>query len=189
MGNTLPALRNKRRSSSSLFTPPSVHVIYTLIPQNTTHEVDVNGKTSLDELQALLATRITVPDKYTFKLEFKRNSGWSPIESPHDWYIATTLNKFHRKTEPLQMRVSLKPMPLHLRRSPVSLNNVRVPTAVAPKNQVRARRVSVPENVRVVRPTHIESEPPKFSNDELFTLIMQRRDENRYLRSKSIAQH
>jgi hypothetical protein len=174
-------------SKTRPYPPETITVHFTVLPERKEVQFEIDTHMTLPELKARLAKYFTFDDNHSIKYEFQDMNHWVQLEGPNDWQIARTQHQSHynkksKYIEPLHIRVTHKSPPLHHRRYEKDNLAVKVPHV---RQVARARRVSVPIEVKPRKPSFTDSVEYKLTNDDLFLLIMRREEESRYLRQNN----
>ncbi|KAL0483297.1 nuclear export mediator factor Nemf [Acrasis kona] len=157
----------------------TITIRYTLMPENMTGQIGISNKTTLDEVQMILSHLVPTLDKYRIKCESFNGKSWVVTKNQAEWRASCDKYIKSRTIEPFQFRVTKKAIPLHLRRlSPLPSVNV----AVARRGPA-ARKVPAPIYIDKQSRATKDVEPFKVSNNELFSYVLEREAERKYLNS------
>ncbi|KAL0478849.1 hypothetical protein AKO1_008231 [Acrasis kona] len=170
-------------NSQALSTKPRdvITIRYILMPGNTVGQINIANNTTLEEVQLLMKHLIPSLDKFKLKCEYFNGASWVVADSAQDWMDACTTHIKSKTIEPLQFKITKKPIPIHERRlSPLAA--VRIQKPFTRVHRARAKLVQAPAHVQPHLYSIEQDQCQKVTNDELFAFVIGREPERRYLK-------
>ncbi|KAL0483512.1 DNA ligase [Acrasis kona] len=156
-----------------------ITIRYTFMPENTTGQINISDKVTLDEVQLLFGVIMPSHQGYGHKYECYDISTWQTIRNSSDWSKVLSRYIKSQTREPLHFRTTKKPLPLYQRRSSPQ-SNVHVMSTV--RHGPQAKKVSAPTEFIASQITY--QKPCKVSNDDLFDFVINREPEKRYVKTR-----